>query len=90
MVQDTPIADRKLFEEIKKEFPIPVVNGKKDMRTRLKIVNLFVEYLKIREDKAKKSNLRQKYGNVVNNILINGLQKDLDRISTKYGSDNTL
>lgn len=90
VVQDTPIADRKLFEEIKKEFPIPEVNGKKDMRTRLKIVNLFVEYLKKREDKSNKSNLKQKYGYVIKNILINGLQKDLDRISNKYGCNNSL
>ncbi len=83
VLQDTPIADRHLFEEIKKEFPIPEINGKKDMKVRLKIVDLFIEYLKLCEDKAKTSNLQQKYGNVVNSILINGLQNDLDRISHK-------
>lgn len=87
VVQDTPIADRQLFEEIKKEFPIPETNGKKDMRTRLRIVNQFVEYLKLCEGKEKTSNLQQKYGRMVNNILINGLQKDLERISNRYGCD---
>ena len=87
VLQDTPIADRHLFEEIKKEFPIPEINGKKDMKVRLKIVNLFIEYLKLCEDKEKTLNLQQKYGSMVNNILINGLQKDLDRISKRYGCE---
>lgn len=86
-LQDTPIANQESFEKIKKEFPIPERNGKKDMRVRYKIVKLFVGYLQSCEGKAKTSNLKQKYGSLVNNILVNGLQKDLDRISQKYDYD---
>ena len=85
ILQDTPISNQELFQKIKKEFPIPEIKGKKDMKVRLKIVNLFIDYLKSCEELTKTSNLRQKYGSMVDNILMNGLQKDLDRISTKYG-----
>ena len=87
VLQDTPIVNQELFEKIKKEFPIPEKNGKKDMKVRYKIVKLFVDYLQSCEVKAKSSNLQHKYGSLANNILINGLQKDLDRISKKYGCD---
>ena len=86
-LQDTPIANQELFEKIKREFPIPERNGKKDMKVRYKILRLFVDYLQSCEVKAKTSNLQHKYGSLVNNILVNGLQKDLDRISHKYGCD---
>lgn len=84
VLHDTPISNQEIFQDIKKEFPIPEKNGKKDMKVRLKIVKKFVEYLRFCEEKTKTSNLQQKYGSVVNNILANGLQKDLERISSKY------
>jgi hypothetical protein len=87
VLQDTPIANREQFEKIKEEFPIPERNGKKDMKVRYKIVKSFVDYLRSCEEKAKTSNLQNKYGSLVKNILVNGLQKDMERISNKYGCE---
>jgi hypothetical protein len=86
VLQDTPIFDKIVFDEIKKEFPIPEEHGKKDMKVRVKIVKLFVEYLKSREKNAKTSNLQQRFGGVVDNIMTNGLQRDLDRIAKVIGT----
>ena len=33
------------YDVIKSEFPIPEIHGKKDMKTRIKIVYLFMQYL---------------------------------------------
>lgn len=84
VLQDTPISDQKIFNEIQKEFPIPEKGGKKDIKVRVKIVKMFIDYLRTHISRNETSNLCNKYGNMVENILTYGLQQDFDRLSKKY------
>lgn len=84
VLQDTPISDQKIFNKIQKEFPIPEIRGKKDICVRVKIVEMFLEYLKSCVARYENSDLCNKYGNMVENILTYGLQQDFDRLSKKY------
>lgn len=80
ILQDIPFYEQKVFNEIYKEFPIPERNGKKDLFVRVKIVEMFIEYLRSCITRYENSDLCNKYGNMVENILANGLDKDLKRI----------
>lgn len=84
ILQDTPIFDKKAYDEIKIKFPIPEENGKKDMKTRIAIVKSFINYLKTCESKTETSELQQRYGGVIDGLLTNGLQRDLDRLTSMY------
>ena len=49
ILQDTPIFDSAMFEEIKNSFPLAYNNGKRDLRMRVEVVEKFLAYLEYTE-----------------------------------------
>lgn len=84
ILQDTPFIDKNKYDVIKSEFPIPEIHGKKDMKTRIKIVYLFMQYLNECENRFIPIQLIQKYGAVTDYIKNSGLKKDIDRLCRLY------
>ena len=82
ILQDTPLFEKEVYDDLAQKFPIPEKsNGKKDMKARIDVVEVFVNYL---ESLERKSNalLQTKYGKLIDNMLNNGLQNDLNRLRT--------
>lgn len=80
-LQDTPIFDKTFFEKLKAVFPQSDSSGKRLLTDRLESVNIFIEYLKHKENKQA-NNLRTMYGDITSHIC-NGLAPDLKRIAKK-------
>ena len=80
ILQDTPLFEKEVYENLIQRFPIPEKsNGKKDMRVRIDVVQIFIDYLKKIESKSNNALLQTKYGKLVDNMLIGGLQNDFNR-----------
>ena len=84
VLQDTPFIDKNKYDIIKGEFPIPEIHGKKDMKTRIKIVCIFMQYLRECENRFIPIQLIQKYGGVTDYIENSGLNRDIDRLCRLY------
>lgn len=80
-LQDTPIFDKAAFESLKAAFPLSDTNGKRLLSSRVESVNLFIEYLKQKEDKQA-NNLKTMYGSITTHIC-SGLASDLNKIERK-------
>ena len=52
------------------------------MRVRIDVVQIFIDYLKKIESKSNNALLQTKYGKLVDNMLIGGLQNDFNRLSS--------
>ena len=78
ILQDTPIFDSVMFEEIKNSFPLAYNNGKRDLRMRVEVVEKFLAYLEYTE----KSELQSK--NILGYDIIGTIKhrasRDMDRI----------
>ncbi|MCK9502275.1 MAG: hypothetical protein M0Q52_10625 [Lascolabacillus sp.] len=83
VLQDTPIFNSEKFEEIRSIFPLCDNRGKRDMSERIKVVEAFINYLFEKEQMQQPIVLKKKYGNIINNILANGLKTDIQRIKLK-------
>ena len=83
ILQDTPLFEKEVYENLVQRFPIPEKsNGKKDMRVRIDVVQIFIDYLKKIESKSNNALLQTKYGKLVDNMLIGGLKNDFNRLSS--------
>ena len=82
VIQDTPITDNTVYNNMRSIFPIRDVEGKRDMKNRILSVMMFVRYLEVKIDMLPNS-LTQKYGNIVSDIRIQGLDSDLYRICNR-------
>lgn len=80
-LQDTPIFDKTEFNKLKEVFPLSDESGKRLLSDRYEVVNIFMNYLKQREDKQP-NNLKIMYGDITSHIK-NGLSTDLKRIEKK-------
>lgn len=80
-LQDTPIFDKSFFEKLKATFPLSDVSGKRLLSERLETVNIFIEYLKHKENKQA-NNLKTMYVDITSHIS-NGLAQDIKRIEKK-------
>ena len=82
VLQDTPIFEKSYYDRLVQLFPIPEkANGKKDMNVRINIVKTFIEYLEEVEKKKNNVQLQTIYGKLVENILAEGLDNDIRRLS---------
>ena len=79
VVQDTIITDKNAYQRMQSFFPIRDADGKRDMKNRIISVMLFVRYLEMQIEKIPEC-LIQKYGNIVDEIRIQGINTDLERI----------
>lgn len=84
VLQDTPFIDKNKYDIIKGEFPIPEIHGKKEMKARIKIVCIFMQYLRGCENRFIPIQLIQKYGGVTDYIENSGLNRDIDRLCRLY------
>ena len=81
VLQDTPIFEKGVYEDLVQRFPIPEKsNGKKDMNARIEVVRIFIDYLVEIEKKVNNVLLQTKYGKMIDNILTGGLKSDLLRL----------
>ena len=82
IIQDTPLFEKEVYDNIVQKFPIPEKsNGKKDMKVRIDVVQLFMDYLETIEKKSNNALLQTKYGKLVDNMLTGGLRNDLNKLS---------
>lgn len=79
VIQDTPITDKTVYQNMRSAFPIRDAEGNREMKNRILSIMMFVRYLEMKIDKLP-NDLIQKYGNIVNDIRIHGLDYDLKRI----------
>jgi GTPase SAR1 family protein len=84
IIQDTPIFDIPLFENIKAEFPLSNAEGNRNLYDRIKIVNIFLGYLKNMEAKQP-SQTRMIYGNFMNPIIKN-LETEIRKMPIQDGN----
>lgn len=82
ILQDTPIFDSESFSKIKSAFPKSDERGKRNLSERLKTVKYFVDYLELQE-KKQASSLLSRFGSIVDDIRMNGLNQDIERIESK-------
>jgi Cdc6-like AAA superfamily ATPase len=82
VLQDTPIYDNNSFKKIKSVFPVANENGKRNLSERISTILEFLSYLKLQESKQS-TELKRKYGSIVDEIVTNGLNADLERINKK-------
>jgi len=80
VLQDTPVYDIDSFNKLKKVFPSSSNDGKRNLNQRIESIKKFIEYLRCQENKQPHV-LISKFGSIVEDIQINGLNKDLDRIN---------
>lgn len=88
VLQDVPIFENKYFQEILKIFPIADAKGKRFLFDRKNALSIFIEYLKYEETKQSKEILKR-YGSVLDDMLVNGLNKDLININNLTGTADT-
>ncbi len=82
ILQDTPLFEKEVYDNLVQKFPIPEKsNGKKDMKVRIDVVQLFMDYLETIEKKSNNALLQTKYGKLVDNMLTGGLRNDLNKLS---------
>lgn len=82
ILQDTPLFEKDIYNNLVQKFPIPEKsNGKKDMKVRVEVVQIFIQYLEEVERKKNNALLQTKYGKLVDNILTGGLKNDILRLS---------
>jgi len=79
IAQDTLITDEKVYDVMQSFFPLRDAEGKRDIKKRIISVMFFVRYLEKQIEKMPEC-LIQKYGNIVNEIRVQGLNSDLNRI----------
>ena len=79
ILQDTPITDKSVYQNMQSVFPIRDVDGNRDMKYRILSVMMFVRYLE-KKIELLPIDLINKYGNIVGDIRMHGLDNDLDRI----------
>ena len=60
-------------------FPIRDAEGNREMKNRILSIMMFIRYLEMKIDKLP-NDLIQKYGNIVSDIRMHGLDFDLKRI----------
>ena len=79
VIQDTPITDKNVYQNMRSVFPIRDAEGKREMKNRILSIMMFIRYLEMRIDKLP-NELVQKYGNIVSDIRMQRLDYDLKRI----------
>jgi GTPase SAR1 family protein len=87
VLQDTPIYDPHFFEEIKSKFPKPDASGTRNLDERRKVMESFVEYLRLKEKQESfspdsKTDTALTY-NIVNEMMLSGLKTDFSRLDVE-------
>lgn len=79
IIQDTPITDKNVYQNMRSVFPTRDADGKRDMKNRILSIMMFIRYLE-KKTELLPIDLINKYGNIVRDIRMHGLDSDLDRI----------
>lgn len=79
VIQDTPITDKTVYQNMRSVFPIRDAEGNREMKNRILSIMMFVRYLEMKIEKLP-NDLIHKYGNIVSDIRFHGLDYDLKRI----------
>lgn len=87
VLQDTPIYNQNMFEQMRKVFPLADNFGKRDLSNRVKSSENFIEYLKLEELKELPIPLLESTHNISLSIE-NGIKRDTDRIQRKIMNIN--
>jgi GTPase SAR1 family protein len=87
VLQDTPIYDLNFFEQIKLNFPKPDANGTRDLGQRKKVMESFVEYLRLKEKQESfspdgKVDQSLTY-NIINEMMLGALKTDFARLDVE-------
>ncbi len=80
ILQDSIIMDKDYFSKMVKVFPKANAYGKSNLTERFEVVNLFIEYLKVREIEELAGNEK---GYIMDEILTAGLYKSLDKVKKR-------
>lgn len=80
ILQDTPIFNQDVFNNIKATFAYRNSEYKRDMGKRVTAVKMFLDYLKQEEKKQVPQSLIQYYGSIIDHVFNGGVKDDIKRI----------
>lgn len=83
VLQDTPIYDEKVFNDLQQIFPKRDAKFKRALDKRVKVVSAFMDYLSIKEDEFVPESVLKNYGSIIRYIKEKGLDRDIKFISNK-------